>query len=443
LSAVYRAGRPLSSKIRRAIVGTAEVLFLAPFFLSGSVAGAQKLTDEEHRIVAFVNANAKDTVATLEKIVNIESPTQNLAGVRRAADAYRSELESIGFTTRWVDLPPDMKRAGHLAAERAGSSGKRILLLGHLDTVLSGEKFRLDGKRAYGTGTVDMTAGNVIMLYALKALEQAGVLKDRRIAVLLTGDEEAVGSPTAKSRESMVELAKRSDLALSFEACVRDTGTVGRRGSSSWTLEVTGKTGHSSGVFKPGTGAGAIYEAARILSSFYETLRDEKYLTFNTSVIAGGSSDVKLDGSTGSATGKINVIPSKAIAKGDLRFISDSQRDAARAKMREIVGQSLPETKAAITFSDGIPAMTPNEGNYALLKTLDRVSRDLGFGEVKALDPGERGAGDIAFIAHLVPCLDGLGGSGGNSHAAGEWVDTESLPKLIKRTALLIYRLSR
>ena len=112
--------------------------------------------------------------------------------------------------------------------------------------------------------------------------------------------------------------------------------------------------------------------------------------------------------------------------------------------MREIVAKSLPGAKAKITFEDGIPAMTPVPGNYQLLKQLDQASRDLGSGPVEALDPGERGAGDIAFISGIIPGLDGIGmGGGQNSHAKGESASLETMPMLTKRAAVLIYRLTR
>jgi glutamate carboxypeptidase len=403
-----------------------------------------KLSVEEQKLISYIDAHANEIAPLLEKIVNIEAPTQNIAGVKAVGAIYRAEFEKLGLTTKWIDLPAEMKRAGHLVAETPnGTKGKRVLLLGHMDTVLSGEKFRLDGTRAYGTGTSDMQAGNLVILYALKALHAAGALKDTQIAVMLTGDEESHVKPDTISRGDMVALAKRSDVALSFEGSVGNTGTVGRRGSSSWTLEVTGETGHSSGIFGQRLGSGAIFETARILNQFYEALHTEKYLTFNPSVIAGGSSDVAMNGATGTATGKTNVVPDKVIVKGDLRFISEAQKEAARARMREIVAKNLPKTQAKITFEDGIPAMTPSEAHNAVLKQYDQASQDLGFGKIEALDPGQRGAGDIAFIAHLVPSLDGLGSKGGNSHAPGEWTDLASMPMLIKRTAVLLYRLTR
>src|SRR6267378_391130 len=375
-------------------------------------AQAQTLSPEEQKIASYIDAHQAEQIALLTRVVNQQSPTENIAGVKQVGMVFKSQLESLGMTARWIDMPAEMKRAGHLLAQTKGTKGKRVLLLGHIDTVLSGEKFKREGNRALGTGTVDMKAGDIVMLYALKALDSAGLLKDRRIVVMLTGDEENAGRPLEISRGDMVAAAKNADLALSFEAAAGNRATVGRRGSSNWALEVTGQTGHSAGIFRNDAGAGAIFEAARILEQFYEVLHKEKYLTFNPSVIVGGT-QAALNGTDGTASGKTNVIPAAVLITGDLRFISEQQKEAARAKMRDIVAHSLPRTSAKITFEDRYPAMTPNEGNYQLLKQLDQVSQDLGAGEMAALDPAERGAGDIAFVSHLIPGLDGIGASGG------------------------------
>jgi glutamate carboxypeptidase len=410
--------------------------------LSSTFAYAQKLSADEQKIIDYVDAHVAEAISTLENVVNIESPSEDIAGVKRVGAVFQREFESLGMTARWIEMPAEMKRAGHLVASTKGTRGKRILLLGHIDTVLRGEKFRRDGTKAFGTGSSDMKAGDVVLLFALKALHATGALKDARVTVMFTGDEESAGHPIEISRRDMIAAAKDSDLALSFEGTVGNTATVGRRGSSSWTLEVQGRTGHSAGIFGEGMGSGAIFEAARIVNQFYETLHTEKYLTFNPSVIVGGT-EATLDGPAGTANGKTNVVPAKTIVRGDLRFISDEQKEATRAKMRAIVGQSLPRTSAKITFEDGYPAMTPSPGNYALLKEMDQVSQDLGFGKIEALDPGARGAGDVAFVSHLIPGLDGIGASGAGAHAPGESVDLASLPKLTKKAALLIYRLTR
>jgi glutamate carboxypeptidase len=412
------------------------------FAIFTAAAFAQNLSADEQKIAGSVDANSAAAISLLEKTVNIDSPTENLAGVREVGMVFKRELEAIGFNAKWIEMPAQMKRAGHLIAEKSGGKGKRILLLGHLDTVLSGEKFRRDGDTAYGTGASDMKAGNVVLLYALKALHASGALKDANVIVLLTGDEENSGEPVELSRGDMIAAAKRSDLVLSFENGGNAVATVARRGIGDWTLEVTAKTGHSSGIFKESMGSGAIFEASRIVNEFYETLRQEKYLTFNPSLFVGGT-EADVSEHNGKASGKTNVVAARAIVRGDLRYISKEQEEMARGRMREIVGKSLPGTSAKITFTDGMPAMSPTEANYALLKQLDQVSRDLGFGEIKPLDPGERGAGDISYVTHLIPGLDGLGAIGGRAHAPGEFVDLKTMPQQTKRAALLIYRLTR
>lgn len=391
-------------------------------------------------VVDYVDAHVEDAVALLEKVVNIESPTENLTGVRQVGMVFRREFESLGFVAEWIEMPAEMKRAGHLLAEKTGSKGKRVLLLGHLDTVLKGEKFRREGDKAYGTGIYDMKAGVVVMYYALKALHAADALKDAAVIVFLTGDEENAGQPPEISRADLRAAARRSDLALGFEFGKSNLAITARRGSGNWQLEVTAESGHSSQIFSESVGSGAIFEAARIVNQFYEALRGEKYLTFNPSLLAGGTEiETRDEGVT--ARGKLNVVSAKATARGDLRFISERQKAAARRKMREITADNLPGTSAKITFTDGIPAMPPTDGNYALLEQFDAVSQELGFGKIEAFDPGERGAGDISYVAHLIPGIDGLGAAGGGAHVSGEHIDLASLPEQIKRVAVLIYRL--
>jgi glutamate carboxypeptidase len=418
---------------------------LAFALLPGVASVAHAGLDRSERAIAqHVAAGQPEAEALLARVVDIDSPTEDVAGVRAVGDIFAEELRAIGFSTRWVELPASMKRAGHLVAETRGTKGKRVLMLGHVDTVLSGEPFRREGTRALGTGTADMKGGAVVMLQALKALHAAGALEGRRITVMLTGDEEDAGMPIAQSRAPMLELARASDVALSFEAAIDGTATIGRRGINSWTLEVQGETGHSSGIFGEERGSGAIYEASRILASIQAELGSEKYLTINPSVIVGGTK-AALDDYRGTAEGKTNVIAPIAVARGDFRYISLEQERSVRERMQAIVARHLPRTRATLSFDEGgYPPMTPTPGNEELLKLLDGASRDLGLGPVAALDPAERGAGDIGFIAHLLPCLDGLGsGGGGNSHAPGEYTDLATLTPMAQRAAVLIRRLTR
>jgi glutamate carboxypeptidase len=139
----------------------------------------------------------------------------------------------------------------------------------------------------------------------------------------------------------------------------------------------------------------------------------------------------------------VNVIAGEAIATGDLRFLSNEQKERAKGRMAAIVSRHLPRSSGELLFTDEYPAMAPRPENFALLSVLDRASQDLGLGPVRAFPPEERGAGDIAFVSALVAGLDGLGAHGGGSHRADEHIDLDSLPRQIKRAALIMYRLTR
>ncbi|WP_339813635.1 M20/M25/M40 family metallo-hydrolase [uncultured Imperialibacter sp.] len=410
------------------------------------LAFAQKLTKDEKKVVSIVDANMREALDFLEKIVNINSGTYNIAGVREVGDVFKSELDALGFETKWIEMPADMKRAGHVFGEMKGEKGKKLLLMGHMDTVFepAGDAtgFVRQDTIAFGPGTYDMKGGDMVLLFALKALHEAKLLDGSQIIVAYHGDEEAAGRPISVSRGDLIDAAKRSDIALSFEG---NTGfeyaTVARRGSSGWALTVTGNQAHSSRIFTPEVGAGAIYESARILHRFYEELQ-ETNLTYSAGTIAGGTT-IEMTGTGQQVAGKSNIVPNTVLIKGDLRFLSEEQKENTRKKMSAIVEDHLPGTSAEITFEDGYPAMSPTEGNMSVLKMLNQVSLDLSQGEVKPYDPGKRGAGDISFIAEYIDGLDGLGAMGKGSHSPEEYVDLTTLDSQIKRAAILIYRLSK
>jgi glutamate carboxypeptidase len=406
---------------------------------------AQNLSPIEAKIIAQINAQLPQTEALLKKVVNINSGTLNKEGVREVGAIFRKEFDDLGFKTEWISLPDSLNRAGHLVAESKGKQGKKLFLIGHLDTVF--EKAMsfapytyLNDSTVTGQGVNDMKGGDIVLLAALKVLKDNGLLDNTNLTVYFTGDEESAGKPTSISRKDFIDRAKQCEIALAFETAIGlNTVATARRGSSGWKLNVKGIMGHSSTIFSQQAGYGAIYEAARILNDFREQMSTEKYLTFNPGLIVGGSeiNDNK------EAIGKDNIISPRVTVTGDLRFLTETQKENARIKMKEIVAKNLNKTKAEITFQDGIPSMEPTPENEKVLATLNQVSLDLGFGEVKAGDPGSRGAGDISYVAKYVACLDGLGASGKGAHAPGETMNIKEFPKLIQRTAILIYRLTR
>ena len=422
-------------------------LACCPLTLASPVAAQDRLAAPEQRVRAAIAAAREEQVAYLQKVVDIPSSTLNLDGVRRVGAVFRASLDSLGFTTTWVTMPDAVERAGHLVAEHRGKAGTaRLLLIGHLDTVVepAGPTFAREDSIARGVGSGDMKGGDVVVLFALKALHAAGLLKDLNLTVVFTGDEEHPGLPLELSRRDLIEAARRNDIALGFEGGNRGDATVARRGASAWRVEATGRQAHSAGVFGPAAGYGAVYEIARIVDGFRRGLAGEQYLTFNAAMILGGT-DVKYDTVAigGTAGTKLNIVPRTAIAHGDLRFISEEQKERARGKMRAIVAEHLPGTDATISFLDEYPAMSPTPGNAKVLAVYDAASRALGWGEVAALDPGRRGAGDISFVAPLIDGLDGLGTIGSGAHAPEENISLPGLHMQTERAALLLYRLGR
>jgi glutamate carboxypeptidase len=412
---------------------------------------AQIASGPERAIVAAVDAGNPAALALLERAVNINSGTHNFAGVRAVGDVFRKEFDDLGFKTTWVDGAA-FKRAGHLVAEHPGQ-GPKILLIGHLDTVFEPDspfqKFqRLDGNKATGPGIIDMKGGDVVILSALKALKAAGALDRLNVIVVMTGDEEDAGDPQALARQPLVDAARGAQYALGFEDGPGDPkyAVTARRGTSSWKLDVTAKTGHSSQIFRSDIGYGANYELARILDGFRRTLAGEAHLTFNPSLILGGTSmEVDEVLAKGSASGKTNVIAAHAVALGDLRTLSPDQLQRARKAMRAVVAEApLAQTQATLTFADGYPALAPAPGNEALLVDYDKTSQDLGFGRVAAVSPDRAGAADVSFIsAQVKNVIDGIGLMGTDDHSPQETADLATLPTQTKRAALLLYRLTR
>ena len=430
-------------------MGAFNRLFLVLFLLFSAELVTADLTELENRIIAIAERDKESAIALLARTVNINSGTMNHLGVKAVGDIFAEEFQDLGLTTTWHDMS-EVNRAGHLFAETAGESGSRcLLLIGHLDTVFEPDSpfqtFERQGDHATGPGVNDMKGGDVVILYALKALKEVGVLDDLNLIVALIGDEEKSGSPKSISRYHLIEASKRCDIALGFEiATSLNAATVARRGSSGWRLDVTGKRAHSAGIFNDEVGSGAIFEAARILNQFHEQLTGEEYLTFNPGVILGGT-DVDYDPSRnkGGTFGKTNVVAQSVVVHGGLRTISPAQEASARARMKAIAENNhLPKTSAQITFQDGYPSMPPTEGNMAVLANLSGVSVDLDQGEVVAFDPGKRGAADVSFVAGYVDVIDGVGAEGNGAHTLDESIDLATLPLLIQRAAILIHRLS-
>ncbi|WP_438863856.1 M20/M25/M40 family metallo-hydrolase [Neptunicella sp.] len=423
-------------------------LFLSLLFTHAAIA---QLSPTETKIIEHIDSSNPQAIKLLEKIVNINSGTMNFTGVRQVAETLLPEFIQLGFNAHFEDGSV-FNRAGHLIAELRGGSGPNILLIGHLDTVFAAnspfQQFKLlDNNLASGPGISDMKGGDIIILQSLRALKAAHQLDDMNITVVMTGDEELSGRPLALSKKALIDAAKWADIAIGFEDGdgKPTTANISRRGTIDWTLTVKGIAAHSSQVFSKSVGAGAIYEASRILNSFYQQLRSEPLLTFNPGRMMAGT-DVTNEKSTNTGTtfGKNNVVAQSAIVTGDIRSLSLEQLNRVKEKMRRIVANHLANTNSEIEFGEGYPPMAPTQGNKKLLNLYSQISEDLGQGKVVAVNPLDAGAADVSFTANDVEmALDGLGLSGSGGHTVNETADLSALPAQSKRAALLLYRLKQ
>ncbi len=425
-------------------------LLAALAILSCVSAGAAPKDAKEKALVGYVDAGEASSIKLLEQIVNVNSGTMNFAGVRKVADLLRPQFEALGFKVEWIDGKP-FGRAGHLVASRAGR-GKHILLIGHLDTVFEPDHplqrwERVDANIARGPGTSDMKGGIIVGLAALDALRKAKVLDSLQLTFVLHGDEEDSGRPLDLARRDLIEAAKAADIAIGLENAADNTATAvtARRSSTGWVVRVKAKSAHSSQIFAGDVGAGAAYELARILNGFYAEVRGAEFVTFNPGLVASSTQvDFKSQPLGAALSGKNNIIAPTAIASGDLRTLTKEELEQTRAKMRQVVAASLPQTSAEIEFTDSYPPMAPTEGNHKLLSMYDAVSRDLGFGAVTAVNPRNAGAADISFAAdHVEMALDGLGLLGGGAHTPEEFADLRNYKIQTQRLAVLLYRLGK
>ena len=405
----------------------------------------------ERKIISAVDKFNESAISLLKKAVNINSGTMNFEGVQKVGSLFKKELDKLGFKTELTNGDA-YGRAGHLIATRKGKKGPKFLMIGHLDTV-----FELDSPlQEYtmqndsimkGPGVADMKGGDVIIILAMQALSEAGLLDDMSIEIIMTGDEEKSGKPLELSKKDLIDAAKRADIALGFENGDNNPKTVvvSRRGSTDWKLKVSGNPAHSSQIFTETVGTGAIYETSRILNEFYIQLSKEKDLTFNPGFIIGGTTlNPDDNGTGGSAFGKTNVVSQATIVRGDLRAVSLEQLKKAKETMVKIVSENFPNTKAELHFSPGgYPPLSLTEGNTKLLGYFNTVSEDLGFGSVTAVNPRNAGAADISFTSEYVDmAIDGLGlTGGGGDHTINESGNLNTVAMQAKITAVLLYRL--
>ena len=367
----------------------------------------------------------------LKTIVNIDSGTFTKAGVDRVAAYLQERFQGLGFSTRFDQQE---HYGDHLVATHQGNApgGPRILLIGHIDTVLpDGEAgrrpfaiSRRDGARiATGPGILDMKSGVLIGMYALHLLIEGQQANYSQVTFICNSDEE-IGSPS--SRPLIQQLAQQADAVLVLEPG-RAQGTIvsSRKGCGQYRVEVHGLSAHA-GV-EPQRGRNAILELSYQVQKMQALNGTIPGATLSVGIIRGGE--------------RTNVVPDYAYFDMDVRVADQASLKALEEAMRQVTYQNkLAGTRITLNGSLLCQPFERNQHNEQLVALAKEAGRELG---VKIQDVGSGGASDANTTAAMaIPTLDGLGAGGGLAHNPGEYIELDYLPTRIALAAGLIRKLA-
>jgi len=390
---------------------------------------------------AQARANKEPLLATLKELVSIESGSRDSEGLARLAALIASRFKALGAEVellepadvyRMEDTPPSIGRI--VRATFRGRGTKKILLIGHMDTVyltgmLAKQPFRLDGERAYGLGIADDKQGIAVILHTAAILRSLGFNEYGTLTALINADEE-LSSPG--SRALLTRLGKEHDATLSFEASRADSDklALATAGIASVVLRVHGKASHAGSA--PERGVNALYE----LSHQILQMRD----------LSDAATGVKLNWTVSHAGTNRNVIPAYAEATADVRVLRIADYDGVERAVRERIRRQLvPEAKVEMLFERRRPPLEASDASILMAQHAQSIYRDLGM-ELAVDNVAEGGGTDAAFAAlqtkNAVLERFGLRGFGAHSND-DEYVLVSSIEPRLYLAARLVMDLAR
>lgn len=414
---------------------------LLPATLHGQAQVEPAISTQEQQLADWLQDRETEMIDVLEQLTNINSGSLNKAGVDEIARFFSDELRELGFSISTlpgevIEMPScpgsnyAIDVADHVLATKSGDSS-RLLLMGHMDTVFPPDspfqEFRLEGDTMYGPGVADMKGGLVVMLYALKALHEAGELDDLAISILLNSDEE-MGS--LSSRRYLEDQAREHDWGLVYESSGTDNLTRQRKGLGQARFVVSGKASHAGGAHEQGRSA--IKELAYKIVEIENMTDYETGVTVNVGIVSGGEAR--------------NTIAPCAEALVDLRYPEPQQGLDAADQFEAIFSEvySYPVDSGEISTESWInlhrPPKIPTEESDYLLEKARSIGRLLGQ-EIGVTDSGGGTDGSLTQAVGL-PTQDSLGVAGTGAHSNREEARASSLVERAQLNAILIQRLA-
>jgi glutamate carboxypeptidase len=380
------------------------------------------------RLRSRVEAAFDPYLEDLRRLVNVDCGTFVVEGVREVADFMQERFESVGWTTERRPHQPGRgeEQLGDLLVARLRGGrgpedgGRRILLIGHMDTVFpegtaAERPFRIDDEAAYGPGVSDMKGGLLAGYYSVQALREEGFEDFASISYVCNPDEE-IGSPF--SRTAIIELAREADACFVLEGA-RENGDIvsARKGVRDMRIVYRGRAAHA-GV-EPERGRSAILQAAHATVALHSLNGRWPGVTVNVGVIHGGT--------------RTNVVPEQCELQVDLRAIDQRTFEEASAEAERVARNVVvPDVTVEVSSRSGFPPMEKTAATARLVEHAQSIAKELGFDVRDALTGGASDANVVAGVG--TPVLDGLGPIGGADHAPGEWLDLSSV---VPRMALL------
>ncbi len=394
----------------------------------GTLLAAQAQVDQP--LLDAATARKPALVRDLAELVNIDSGTDDAAGLGRVEALLAKHLRDVGAEVEIVPAPP---AAGKTVVGRLHGDGtKNLMLMIHYDTVFGvGEAarrpFRAEGGKAYGPGVADAKGGALLILYAIDIARSQGFKGWKTLTVVFNPDEE---KSSLGSRAIIRTLSAQQDAVLVFEPPEADRVTVGTNGIAYVHLDVKGKASHAGSA--PEAGRNAAMELANQLLQLKDLGSAAKGTTVNWTVVQAGD--------------RVNIIPDKASATADMRMSDLSEIARVQADADRLVQHKLiPETTVSVVVENRRPPFSKNAASDQLAATADSIYRELG----KSIAPVVMRYGTDAGFAYdpASPAkpvvMDGMGIVGDRIHSPDEWADLDSVVPRLYLTVRMLQSMSK
>ncbi len=368
-------------------------VILATLAMAGALAAGQAAAVPPAEIYKRAQQEKPALIDTMKALVSIESGSKDIEGLEKIAALIADRLRQLGGKV--TVLPPSdvfkmddtpAKTGAMVQAEWQGTGKKKVMLIGHMDTVylrgmLKDQPFRIDGDKAYGLGIADDKQGVALILHIVSMLNKLGFKDYGTLTVLVNGDEE-ISSPG--SRSTITQVASTQDAVLSFEGGGSDGGIrLATSGIGSAYLTVEGRSSHAGA--RPEGGINALYELSHQILQMRDLSQDDKGLKLNWTVSQAGTNR--------------NVIPASASAQADARALRVADFDQLQAALQERIKRKLlPDSKVQVKFEVRRPPLEATPASRQLAAHARTIYDEIGQ-PMKVADVATGGGTDAAFAA--------------------------------------------